>query len=146
MRVWVCVGVTQVGKDADVGATIARRDVRGDKVLWLYKDSLEATSFVKDGVQKSCSFRALKAVTPVHAHTHMHTCTCANACLVTYTHSNSLSLHARRHVTYVVCVCMCVCVYVCFTISSVDSQVDRSARFKQITVTIPSAEKREGED
>ncbi|KAF5827289.1 hypothetical protein DUNSADRAFT_995, partial [Dunaliella salina] len=55
-------GEIWVGKEADAGATIARKDVRGDVVLWLDQEALEATAYLKDGERHSCSFKALKRV------------------------------------------------------------------------------------
>jgi len=55
-------GEIWVGKEADVGASIAVNDVRGDSVLWLDEQALAATAFVKDGVRRPCSFRTLQKV------------------------------------------------------------------------------------
>lgn len=55
-------GEIWVGKEADVGATITRRDVRGDVILWMDGEALTASSFVKDGVQSKCNFRTLHTV------------------------------------------------------------------------------------
>ncbi|KAG1668137.1 hypothetical protein FOA52_005129 [Chlamydomonas sp. UWO 241] len=55
-------GQIWVGKQADAGAEVAVNDVRGDKVLWLDEEALSATSFIKDGRQRKCSFATLHQV------------------------------------------------------------------------------------
>eukprot|EP00798_Chlamydomonas_sp_ICE-L_P001757 gene1757-33169_t len=55
-------GEIWVGKGAEVGAQIAVQDVRGDKVLWLEKEALAATAFVRDGKRFSCNYRPLAMV------------------------------------------------------------------------------------
>ncbi|KAL6765837.1 2OG-Fe(II) oxygenase superfamily-domain-containing protein [Haematococcus lacustris] len=55
-------GEIWVGKEADTGATLSRRDVRGDQVLWLDEQALAATAFVKDGERRACCFTHLSTV------------------------------------------------------------------------------------
>ena len=44
------------------GAQITVNDVRGDVVLWMGKETMAATSFIKDGQKRKCGFTALHAV------------------------------------------------------------------------------------
>ena len=55
-------GQIWVGKEADSGAQIAVKDVRGDSVLWLDEQALTATAFIKDGKKRPCSFQTLHHV------------------------------------------------------------------------------------
>lgn len=55
-------GQIWVGKEADSGAQIAVKDVRGDSVLWLDEQALTATAFIKDGKKRPCSFQMLHHV------------------------------------------------------------------------------------
>ena len=54
-----------MGKEADSGAQIAVKDVRGDSVLWLDEQALTATAFIKDGKKRPCSFQTLHHVSAV---------------------------------------------------------------------------------
>jgi hypothetical protein len=45
-----------------VGAQIKKPDVRGDKVLWLGSQALDATAFIKNGKRHKCNFRVLKSL------------------------------------------------------------------------------------
>ena len=58
-------GQIWVGKEADSGAQIAVKDVRGDSVLWLDEQALTATAFIKDGKKRPCSFHTLHHVSAV---------------------------------------------------------------------------------
>ncbi|GLI61955.1 hypothetical protein VaNZ11_004518, partial [Volvox africanus] len=53
-------GMIWVGKEAEAGAQISVSSVRGDIVLWLDDQALNATAFVKDGVRRECSFLQLQ--------------------------------------------------------------------------------------
>ncbi|GLC35544.1 hypothetical protein PLESTB_000195700 [Pleodorina starrii] len=53
-------GMIWVGKEAETGAQISVSSVRGDVVLWLDDQALNATAFVKDGVRRACSFMQLQ--------------------------------------------------------------------------------------
>ncbi|GIM03309.1 hypothetical protein Vretimale_8065 [Volvox reticuliferus] len=53
-------GMIWVGKEAETGAQISVSAVRGDVVLWLDDQALNATAFVKDGVRRQCSFLQLQ--------------------------------------------------------------------------------------
>lgn len=55
-------GEIWVGKDADVGAQIRKAGVRGDVVLWMGQDALNAKQFVKDGRRVACCFHTMRAL------------------------------------------------------------------------------------
>lgn len=55
-------GMIWVGTEAETGAQISVSSVRGDYVLWLDDQALNATAFMKDGVRRPCSFMQLQQV------------------------------------------------------------------------------------
>ena len=55
-------GEIWVGRSADVGAQIKKSNVRGDVVLWLGKEALNAKEFVVDGRKRKCCFHVTRAL------------------------------------------------------------------------------------